>query len=275
MRACFAAWLILPGALPAADSGKELLDAASQGRTTIVGELLGKGAPLESKDKNGRTPLMLAAQHGHVATVRLLLEKGADAAARDQTGASAWVLATFSPAGVRSGVDEVLKLLPQPPRPKLAVEAVWSTTNLYNSCIMRLEQLTRLVSDLQPDLLALTAFRRYIASSGKDLVELSGANARGVAAPEDEAFANADAVLILTVRPGAACVPQQSADGLSLTLEGQLLRAKDRAALWRKTIGGGGLKALHARMVTGLAQYFHLLTNVGDGDERVLRAVRD
>jgi hypothetical protein len=250
----FVAWLLLPLALPAADRGKELLDAAAQGHTANVQELLGKGASLESKDKNGRTALMLAAQHGHAATVRVLLEKGADASARDRTGATAWVLAMFSTAGARTGAGEVLQFLPPPPRPKVAVEAVWTTNNLYNSCIMRLEQLTQLVSDLEPDRLELTAFRRYFMNSGKDLIEISAANARGVAGPDDAAFANADAVLILTMRPGAACVPQQGADRLSLTLEVQLLRAKDRAVLLRKSLGGG-LKSLLQRTVSGQAQY--------------------
>src|ERR1019366_737927 len=185
---CFAACLMAPFALPAADSGKELLDAASQGHTTSVQDLVAKGAPLEVKDKNGRTPLMLAAQHGHVATVRLLLEKGADDASRDRTGATAWVLAMFAPSGNRNGNDEVLKLLPQPPRPKIAVEAVLTTNNLYNSCIMRLDQLTRLVGGLRLDLLALAAFRRQAAASGKDLIEITGANGRGVAGADGGAI---------------------------------------------------------------------------------------
>ena len=252
--ACFTAWLLMPLALLAADWGKELLDAAAQGHTANVQELIGKGAPLESTDKNGRTALMLAAQHGHAATVRVLLEKGANATARDQTGATAWVLAMFSPTGARTGAGGVLQLLPRPPRPKVAVEAVWTTNHLYNSCIMRPEQLTQLVSDLEPDRKALTAFRRYSMNSGKDLIEISATNARGVAGPDDAAFANADAVLILTVRPGAACVPQQGADSLSLTLEVQLLRAKDRTVLLRKNLGGG-LKSLLQRVVTGQAQY--------------------
>jgi hypothetical protein len=242
--------------LRAADSGKELLDAASQGRTPWVEELVAKGAPIEAKDKNGRTALMLAALHGHAATVQLLLTKGADGAARDRTGATAWVLAMFAPGSNSAASEEVLKLLPRPPRPKTAVEAVWNSSTLYNSCIMRLEQLTRLVSGLQLDLLALTAFSRYATTSGRDLIEIADANARGVAVPGAVAFAGSDAVLILTVRPGAACVPQQSADQLSLTIEVQLLRARDRAVLLRKTIGGGALKSLQGRIVTGEAQYF-------------------
>jgi hypothetical protein len=226
---CFTACLAAQSVLTAADAGKELLDAAAQGHTARVQDLVAKGASLETRDKNGRTPLMLAAQHGHAAM--------------------------FAPAGNRSGNAEVLQSLPQPPRPRIAVEALWTTSNIYNSCVMRLDELTRFLSSLQPDLLALRAFRRYAADSGKDLVEITGANARGVEGPDNQAFVDNDAVIVLTVRPGVACLPQQSADQVSLTLEVQLLRARDRAVLLRKSIGGGALKSLSARIVTGQAQY--------------------
>lgn len=75
LLACAMASLIAPSALWTADSGRELLDAASQGRTASARDLVAKGAPLETKDRNGRTPLMLAAQHGHAAIVQLLLEE--------------------------------------------------------------------------------------------------------------------------------------------------------------------------------------------------------
>lgn len=87
----------------AADSGKELLDAAAQGHTAKVQELVAKGVPLDARDKDARTPLMLAAQHGNADTVRYLLSKGADSAARDRGGATAWVLAMFAPAGFCRG----------------------------------------------------------------------------------------------------------------------------------------------------------------------------
>jgi hypothetical protein len=241
---------------PAADAGKQLLEAAAQGRDSNVQDLLGKGAPLESKDKNGRTALMLASQRGHVATVRILLDRGADPYARDEGGATAWVLARFSPTGNRGGNEEALKLLPRPTPPKVVVEAGWSAANLYNSCIMRLDQLTQFMNQLQPDLLALSEFRQYFNNSGKDLIEVSAFRARGVGGVEDESFAGADAVLILNVRPGVTCVQQQSADHLTLSLEVQLLRASDRSVLLRKVIGASRLEALHARLVTGQAQYF-------------------
>src|SRR6266567_5071322 len=104
----------------AADLGPDLLSAARKGQAERVAEFLGKGAPLEAKDKNGRTPLMLAAQHGHAEVARLLLAKGAETGARDRQGWTAFGLALFSSSGAH---DEVLRILPQPPRLRLAVDA--------------------------------------------------------------------------------------------------------------------------------------------------------
>jgi hypothetical protein len=232
------------------------LDAASKGLTAKVGELLAKGASLGAKDKNGRTALMLAAQRGHAETVRALLEKGASPNDRDARGYTAYGLAMFSPAGARTGIDEVLSALPRPPRPHLVVETAWSAAGLYSSCFLRPEQLVQQVGGIQLDAIALVDFRRFVAHSGKDLVEIVKAESRGVAmVPDDDAFQDADAVLALEVRPVAACLPQESNDNLSLTIEAQLVRAKDRSVVWKKTYGGG-LAGLHARRVTSPSQYF-------------------
>jgi ankyrin repeat protein len=53
------------------------LQAAKKGREAVVKLLLEKGAELESKDGDGRTPLLWAAAGGHEAVVKLLLEEGA------------------------------------------------------------------------------------------------------------------------------------------------------------------------------------------------------
>jgi len=253
---CLLACLFTPLAWPAADAGKLLLEAAAQGRETVVQDLLAKGAQVQIKDKNGRTPLMLAAQRGHAAVVQLLLRKGAEPWARDPAGATAWVLAMFTPAGNREGNAEVLKSLPPPDRPNWAIEVVWSGANVYNSCVMAIDGLSRYLNDLRPDVLLLSAFRNYLAASGKDLVELGEANGRGGGAPSESAYAHSDGVLILTVRPGVACEAQQSADHLTLTVDARLVRSSDRALLFHKVVGGGGLKSLHQRLVTGQAQYF-------------------
>jgi ankyrin repeat protein len=52
--------------------------AAWNGRGAVVKLLLEKGADVECKSDNGRTPLCWAKWNGHKAIVKLLLEKGAE-----------------------------------------------------------------------------------------------------------------------------------------------------------------------------------------------------
>lgn len=120
---------------------------------------------------------------------------------------------------------------------------------------MRLEELARLINGFKPDLLAVTSMGRYAAESGRSLVEDAGVNAHGMNPTDESAYAGADAVLTLTVKPGAACVPPDSADQVSLEMEVRLVRSRDRAVLLHKEIGGSGLKRLQGRTVTGEAQY--------------------
>jgi hypothetical protein len=65
---------------------EELLDAARNGDTARVRELLRKGANANAKDRGGWTPLHWAAFWGHVDVARLLLEHGADPSIRDKHG---------------------------------------------------------------------------------------------------------------------------------------------------------------------------------------------
>ena len=257
MRAmAMALGLALAAVCATADSGTELLDAAAKGATAKVEQLLAKGAGLGAKDKNGRTALMLAAQHGHAETVRVLLAKGASPEDRDARGYTAYGLAVFSPAGARPAIDQVLTALPQPPRPHLVVATAWSAAGLYSSCFLRPAQLVEQVGGIQLDAIALVDFRRFVAASGRRLVEIVKAESHGVAkVPDEDAFQDADAVLALEVKPVAACVPQETNDNLSLTVDAQLVRARDRTVVWKKTYGAG-LAGLHARRVTSPTQYF-------------------
>jgi hypothetical protein len=63
-----------------------LIVASYFGHSAVVRLLLDKGADLESKDKEGQTPLSWAARNGNGAVVKLLLDKGADLELKDRYG---------------------------------------------------------------------------------------------------------------------------------------------------------------------------------------------
>lgn len=221
----------------AADSGPDLLNAAKKGQTAQVRALLEKGAAPESKDKEGRTALMLAAQHGHADTVSLLLSKGAMADARDAEGLNAYGLALLSTS---KGREKVLNLLPAPARVRLLLEATWIPENAYNSCFMTPQQLAERIREVKPDALAMAAVREVAAGADSRFLELVSAGG--------------DAVLSLRVRPGAMCVQQQSSDNLRMEIEVRLVRRGSETPVWEKTFGGG-LKGLKARAATNPVQY--------------------
>ncbi|MGO0060089.1 ankyrin repeat domain-containing protein [Brevibacillus fluminis] len=55
-----------------------LLLAAKNGETSVVQDLLARGAAINVRDAAGRTPVLLAAHGSHIETVRFLIEAGAD-----------------------------------------------------------------------------------------------------------------------------------------------------------------------------------------------------
>lgn len=220
--------------LPAADLGPDLLAAAKKGQTKQVEQLIAKGAPVESTDKNGRTPLMLAAQHGHADTVKVLLAKGAKAQARDHEGWSAFGLA------VMAGSDAGMQALPQPEKFRVSVDAQVALGNVYNSCFQPPDQLSQAIAAIHPDLQVVAALRDIARTSGKQLIEFLA----------DE---SGDATLHLKVRPGASCLQNQS-DNLTLAIDVRMVRARNQAPMLEKTFGGG-LRGMHAKPVTTIAQY--------------------
>ncbi len=82
-----------------------LITAAMIGDTLAAGELLDRGAQVDSSDHNGRTPLIEAAFGGHRETVALLLERGAVVNARDADGWTALMEAASK------GRTEMVRLL--------------------------------------------------------------------------------------------------------------------------------------------------------------------
>jgi ankyrin repeat domain-containing protein 50 len=79
--------------------------ASARGQVEVVKLLLEKGAELESKDSNGRTPLSWAAEKGHEAVVKLLLEKGAEL---ESKGSNDWTPLSWA---AENGQEAVVKLL--------------------------------------------------------------------------------------------------------------------------------------------------------------------
>ena len=88
-------------AAAAEDRDAALHTACALGDTNAIDRLLAAGAPLESLDPRGRTPLMVAAAGGRIDAVRVLLAHGASAKAVDREGQDAIALAR------RAGFDEV------------------------------------------------------------------------------------------------------------------------------------------------------------------------
>lgn len=80
-------------ALAGAPLSHEMNDAARAGNTVQVQTLIRQGAPVDARDRLGRTALMLAAMHSQTATVQKLLALGANPALVDHEGLTAAQLA--------------------------------------------------------------------------------------------------------------------------------------------------------------------------------------
>ncbi len=95
-----------------------LLAAARDGDVDAVRRALDAGAPIESRDADGRTPVLLATHGKHLPVVLLLIERGADVNAKDKQHDSAFLLAGAS------GYTEIL-------RATLRAGADLASTNRY------------------------------------------------------------------------------------------------------------------------------------------------
>jgi ankyrin repeat protein len=235
MRCVLLVTVLVPILAYAADSDADLLAAARKGQSDRVQALLSKGASVESKDKDGRTPLMWAARNGHAEVVRLLLEHGAKPDDRDRQGWTAYGLAVLSST---AGRDSVLKAIPHPPVARLTLDITWAPDHLYNSCFLTPPQLSQQIAALQLDLLMTRELSDFATKNGRGVMEFVANDANGV--------------LRVKLRPEVSCVTQQMVDNLSLAIDASLSRGT--SGILEKTFGGG-LKGLHARAVTSPAQY--------------------
>lgn len=67
-----------------ANAEQQLLKAATENDTAGIREALTAGAKIETRDADGRTPLMAATYHNHVNAARLLIDHGANVNAQDK-----------------------------------------------------------------------------------------------------------------------------------------------------------------------------------------------
>ena len=121
-----------------ADPRRELLEAARKGQAQRVRELLDQGAPLDAKDKQGRSALVLAAENEQAEMVAILL--------------------------ARAG---------RPAPLSVQLDVAVAPGNLYSSCFMTPAQLAQHVAGLQPDAMVAAALRDYAATNGKGVLAFS------------------------------------------------------------------------------------------------------
>jgi len=78
------------------DLNEVLLNAAEDGNLLVLKTVVEKGADINAKDSNGKTPIMVAAEMGHSEIVNYLKGQGADINARDKCGDTVLMKASFT-----------------------------------------------------------------------------------------------------------------------------------------------------------------------------------
>jgi uncharacterized protein len=106
---------------------QRLLAAAKSGDATAAALAVRAGADLETRDTNGRTPLLLAVTADQLAVARLLVYLGADPDAVDDQHDTPWLV-----TGVTGSVDMLEVLLPA--GPDLTIRNRFGGTSLIPAC---------------------------------------------------------------------------------------------------------------------------------------------
>lgn len=81
------------GAHAATNEAEQLLEASAKGDTQIVVRLLAQGVPVDVRDEQGNTPLLLATDRNHLEVARALINASADVNAKNRIHDSAYLLA--------------------------------------------------------------------------------------------------------------------------------------------------------------------------------------
>ncbi len=104
------ALLTLPALADANAQGRLLFEAAARGDVAAVRRLLSAGAPVDFRNSNGETPLLLAVAEDRLDVAVALIEAGADINLQARNLDSPWLL-----AGARGRTEMIRRMIPKGP----------------------------------------------------------------------------------------------------------------------------------------------------------------
>ncbi len=138
---------VLSASAQAVEPGAEIFAAATAGKLAEVKQLALDGAPIDSANAQGRTPVMGAAFYGNLRVVQFLLAEGADVTAVDKQKMTVLMLAAQSgnpdliPLLAANGVDVNAKN--KSGQTAVMVAKIFG----HSAVVVALEQLSELGSD--------------------------------------------------------------------------------------------------------------------------------
>jgi ankyrin repeat protein len=106
--------LSLPAISQGSNLGAELRSAASRGDAAVVRRLIAQKAPLDARDGQGQTALLLAVAGGHTEAGLALIDAGADINAAAANMDTPWLL-----AGARGRTEMLRRMWPKGPNLEL------------------------------------------------------------------------------------------------------------------------------------------------------------
>ncbi|WNJ89862.1 ankyrin repeat domain-containing protein [Bosea sp. 685] len=116
-----------PPARSAPATGPALIEAAAAGRADEVSRLVTAGAPLDARDAQGRSALLLAVAGNHVGAARALLDAGASPNTQAANRDTPWLL-----AGALGRAEIITAMLPR--KPDLTIRNRYGGNALIPAC---------------------------------------------------------------------------------------------------------------------------------------------